>query len=168
MNFKKFEKSDMDYNVFDNFDDGWMLVSAGTTDNYNTMTASWGGVGFIWTKPVFFLVIRKNRYTAEFLEANETFTCAYFPNEYKDALALCGSKSGRDIDKAKETGLTVEAVPGYDAVTFKEAKQTFVCKKVLHQPLEESCFDDKELFKEFYTEEEPHILFIGTIEEYGE
>lgn len=168
MNFKKFEKTDIKRNVFENFDDDWMLVSAGTESNYNTMTASWGGIGFIWTKPVFYLLIRKNRYTLEFLENNEVFTCAYFEEKYKDALMVCGSKSGKDGDKVKEAGLNVTSVPEYDAVTFKESKNTFVCKKVLHQPLEEECFDDLDIRKEFYNGEEDHVLFIGTIEEYGE
>ena len=30
----------------------WMLVSAGDKDKFNMMTASWGGVGFLWNKPV--------------------------------------------------------------------------------------------------------------------
>lgn len=168
MNFRKFKKEDVKQNIFKNFDDNWLLVSAGTANDYNTMTASWGGMGFIWMKPVFFLVIRTNRYTLEFLDKYDKFTCSYFGEGYKDALAICGSKSGRDTDKVAEAGLTVEQIPGHDAVTFKEAKHTFICSKVLHQELEESGFDNTELYKEFYEGDENHVLFIGTIDEFGE
>ena len=30
----------------------WMLVSAGDKEKFNMMTASWGGVGVLWNRPV--------------------------------------------------------------------------------------------------------------------
>lgn len=32
----------------------WMLVSAGDKEKFNMMTASWGGVGVLWNRPVVF------------------------------------------------------------------------------------------------------------------
>ena len=69
------------------------------------MTASWGGVGVIWGKDVVTAYIRPQRYTKEFVDANDTFTISFFPEEYRKALSLCGSVSGRDRDKIAEAGL---------------------------------------------------------------
>ena len=84
----------------------WALITAGDESGYNTMTASWGGLGQLWNKDVCFIFIRPQRYTYEFIEKNELFTMSFYPEEYRKALSFCGTKSGRDYDKAKETGLT--------------------------------------------------------------
>lgn len=41
----------------------WMLITAGDSASYNTMTASWGGIGWLWNKPVAFIFVRPERYT---------------------------------------------------------------------------------------------------------
>ena len=83
----------------------WMLVTAGTKEKFNTMTASWGGIGWLWNKPVAFVFIRPERYTYEFVEKNDYLTLSFLGEENKKIHAVCGSKSGRNIDKVKETGL---------------------------------------------------------------
>ena len=74
----------------------WMLISAGSPEKFNSMTASWGGIGFMWNKPVAFAVIRPTRYTFEFVESRKRFTLSFFSQNYKKALGIFGSKSGRD------------------------------------------------------------------------
>ena len=59
----------------------WMLVSAGDKDKFNMMTASWGGVGFLWNKPVVFVFIRPERYTREFVDAKGAFTLSFLGEE---------------------------------------------------------------------------------------
>lgn len=76
----------------------WMLVTAGTPDKFNTMTASWGGVGYLWNKAVAFVFIRPERYTHEFVENNERLTLAFLGNENREILNFCGTKSGRDCN----------------------------------------------------------------------
>ena len=49
----------------------WMLVSAGDKEKFNMMTASWGGVGVLWNRPVVFAFIRSERYTREFIDAKK-------------------------------------------------------------------------------------------------
>ena len=56
----------------------WMLVTAGNQERFNTMTASWGGIGWLWNKPVAFVFVRPERYTHEFIEANERFTLSFY------------------------------------------------------------------------------------------
>ena len=69
------------------------------------MTASWGGIGWLWNKTVAFVFIRPERYTYEFVEKNDYLTLSFLGEENKKIHAVCGSKSGRNIDKVKETGL---------------------------------------------------------------
>lgn len=83
-----------------------MLVTAGNAEKFNMMTASWGGLGFLWNRPVAFVFIRPQRYTFDFVERNEGFTLSFFGEEYRKVLQLCGTKSGREIDKVAETKLT--------------------------------------------------------------
>ena len=97
---------DLSENFFEVIGKEWMLVTAGNKDHFNTMTASWGGIGFLWNKPVVYVFIRPERYTFEFIEKSEYFTLSFLGEEHKDAHKVCGSKSGRDMDKVAATGLT--------------------------------------------------------------
>ena len=55
-------------NVFKLIGKDWMLITAGTSESFNTMTASWGGMGVLWDKKVSFVFVRPTRFTFEFLE----------------------------------------------------------------------------------------------------
>lgn len=114
-----------------------MLVTAGTEDKCNTMTASWGGLGVIWHKNVATIYIRPERYTYELIEKEEYFTLSFFGDEYKSVLAKCGSTSGRDMDKIKENGLTVKA-SDKGGVYFAQAELVLVCRKRYAQDLDTS------------------------------
>lgn len=118
-------------NVFSTIGKEWMLVTAGTKDKWNTMTASWGCLGWLWNKPVAVVFIRPERYTHDFIEQGDTLTLSFLGHseEARKALNFCGSRSGRDFDKAKETGLTpVELELG--TVGFEQARLTFECHKL--------------------------------------
>ena len=102
---------DLSENFFEVIGKEWMLVTAGSKEHFNTMTASWGGIGWLWNKPVVFVFIRSERYTYEFMEENEYFTLSFLGKENRSIYNLCGSKSGREVDKVKETGLNPIGVP---------------------------------------------------------
>ncbi len=69
----------------------WMLVTAGTSERFNTMTASWGGIGFLWNRPVAFVFVRPERYTFGFIEKNERLTLSFLGEEHRDILNFCGT-----------------------------------------------------------------------------
>lgn len=75
-----------------------MLITAGR-DKCNTMTASWGGLGVMWSKNVAFVVVRPQRYTKEFLDAEPAFSLSFLGDEHRKALSYLGSVSGRNEDK---------------------------------------------------------------------
>lgn len=108
---------------------GWMLVTSGTKDSYNTMAASFGTVGIMWDRPATTMFIREIRYTNEFLQKNDYYTLSFFDEEYRPALSLLGTKSGRDTDKIKESGLTPVETP-LGNMAFGEARIVIECKKM--------------------------------------
>jgi flavin reductase (DIM6/NTAB) family NADH-FMN oxidoreductase RutF len=140
--------------------DDWALVTVGNGEKWNTMTVSWGGVGEIWGRDAAFIFIRPQRYTYEFIEKNDLFTISFFGGEYKKELALCGSKSGRDTDKAAATGL----IPVFldDIVSFEQAQTVLVCKKVAFQDLDPSGFLDASI-EESYPSKDYHRMYVGQI-----
>lgn len=140
--------------------DNWGLVTAGNAEKFNTMTVSWGGLGEIWGKDAVFIFIRPQRYTYEFLENEELFTLSFYGDECKDALKICGSKSGRDIDKVAATGLTPVFTDG--SVTFEQAEYTLVCRKMASQFIDPAGFEDKNIEKN-YSSADYHKVYIGEI-----
>lgn len=140
----------------------WMLVTAGNIkDTFNTMTASWGCMGVLWNKNVAISYIRPQRFTYLFTEANELMTLCFFEDDMRDALRFCGTHSGRDFDKIKETGLTpVESEEG--AVIFAEAKLALVCRKLYVSDIREEGFIDKSLLTN-YPQKDYHRQYICEI-----
>ena len=45
---KEIKVNELTDNLFETISKEWMLVTAGTKDKFNTMTANWGGAGFLW------------------------------------------------------------------------------------------------------------------------
>lgn len=117
----------------------WMLVSAGDKEKFNMMTASWGGVGVLWNRPVVFAFIRSERYTREFIDAKNEFTITFLGPEHRKAHSICGSKSGREIDKVAATGLTPLFTEAGNPV-FEEARLTLECKVVYKSEIERPSF----------------------------
>ena len=146
--------------IFSQYDKKWALITAGEKENFNTMTISWGGMGTIWNKPVVTAYIRTNRYTHEFIDANEYFTVSFYPDEYKKTLGILGSKSGKDMDKMHESGLTPKFVT--NGVTFEEAEVTLVCKKLFKQHMQEENIPD-DILAMWYEGDAPHDMYIGEV-----
>lgn len=138
----------------------WALLTAGESDNFNTMTVSWGGIGELWNKDVCFVFVRPQRYTYEFIEKNDYFSLSFFGGEYKKELGLCGSKSGRDIDKIAETGFS--PIDLGKAVGFEQAKVNIVLKKLAYQDMKPDGFIDETIMKN-YASNDFHRVYVGEI-----
>ncbi len=154
------ELSALKFNPFDKISKEWYLISAGSEEKWNTMTASWGFMGVMWGKECVMAVVRPSRYTHEFLKTNDIFTISFFEPKYRSALSFCGAHSGRDTDKAKETGLTPLFTDG--TVTFEQASLVFVCKKVFEMPMDPSAIDSG-INSRFNGNDPVHTEFIGEI-----
>lgn len=157
---KEISPNNFEKSAFEMIGKDWMLLTAGNENKYNTMTASWGGLGVLWNKNVVFAFVRPQRFTFDFMNDNEYFSCAFFKEDYRNALAYCGKYSGRDVDKAKECNLT----PVFDenAPYFDEADTVIVCKKLYVQQMDESCIIDESV-KANYNGDDYHHVFVGEI-----
>lgn len=153
--------TDENINPFKMIGKDWMLVTAGDEKGWNTMTASWGFMGVMWGKNVATAVIRPQRYTKEFIDNSEYFTLSFFDESQKPALSYCGAKSGRDVDKAKETGLNPISVDG--TTSFEQAKLIIVCKIMYAQEMNEESFVDKSADEKWYKDKDYHVQYIGEI-----
>lgn len=155
---------ELDGNVFKMLDSDWMLVTASdkSGEKVNTMTASWGGMGVLWGKKVAFVFIRPQRYTFEFIEQNDRLTLSFFGGEKREALTLCGRKSGRDCDKIKEAGLETVRL-GEGLYSFTDAKVVLSCRKIYTDFIKEENMLDESIMKN-YANGDFHKVFVCEIE----
>ena len=138
------------------------LLTAGDSKNFNSMTIGWGSIGGMWKKPFIQVVVRPQRYTFEFMEKYETFTVSVLPSQYKAALSIMGSRSGRNTDKVSETGLTVFNSELVEAPSYKEAELVFECRKNYWQDMNPDNFLDSSIFEK-YPDKDYHRIYFGEI-----
>lgn len=158
---QKIDPKTLTVNPFTLIGDQWMLITAGTPEHCNTMTASWGGVGVMWAEPSATCYIRPQRYTKEFIDKEELFSVSFLKDGHRDALKLCGSVSGRDHDKIKEAGLTPVFIDGVPA--FEEADTILICRKMYRTSMNPADFIDKDADSKFYPEKDYHDMYIAEI-----
>ena len=139
-------------NAFELIGKEWMLVAAGMPEHFNMMTASWGGIGWLWNKPVAFVFIRPERYTYQFTEREDRMTLSFLGTdneEMRRIMNFCGTASGRDHDKQAETGLTPVATEG-GSVAFAEARLTVEGRKLFRSEMQAAHFLDKAVLERWY------------------
>ena len=127
---KKINIAEKSFNPFELIGQKWMLISAGTED------------------------------TKEFVDAGEYFTLTVLKDGHRDALNKMGSKSGRDMDKMHESGLTPVFVEGQP--TFEEAELVLICRK---RGVTDIAPDDmaQEVQDKWYGDHDYHTMYIGEI-----
>lgn len=158
---------DFDTHIFSLFDRHWALVTAGTPEKFNSMTISWSSMGTIWGapgkgRPIVTVYINPLRYTYGIINKCDRYTVSFYPESFRKALTILGSRSGRDGDKLPGTGLTPLTVDG--AVTYREAELTFVCRKLFQQTLDKRLIPP-EIAEAFYApEDDAHRMYIGEVE----
>ncbi|MFI3249951.1 MAG: flavin reductase family protein [Eubacteriales bacterium] len=146
-------------NPFSLFDDAWPLITAGTQESCNTMTASWGGLGILWNLPMATIYVRPQRYTKEFLDREEYFSLSFLGDPHRKNLSYCGTISGRDQDKIAHCGYTTL----FDhAPYFAEADMVMICRKRFTQPLNGSAIPE-EIVDQVYPDKDFHHLYFGEI-----
>lgn len=149
-------------NAADMWTTSWFLLTAGDRQNYNAMTIGWGSIGVMWNKPFIQVVVRPGRHTFQYIEKHPTFTVCAFPTQYRKALTLLGTKSGRDSDKIKESGLTIIQSKKIDAPSYKEAELILECKKMYWQDMAPENFLDSTIVKN-YPKQDFHRIYFGEI-----
>ena len=160
MGFKKIETWEMPGNPFEMIERQAALLSAGTKEVFNTMTIGWGLMGDLWNVPACTVYVRHSRYTMEFMEKNDLFTVSFFGTPRPEALATLGVKSGREMDKIHNSGLTPVAIEGQAA--FEEAHTVLVCKKIYVDDLNPEKVPP-EWKEKFYHNGDYHRIYTGQV-----
>ncbi len=146
----------------------WMLITAGKPGScgkdWNTMTASWGGLGYLWNRPVACIFVRPNRHTHGFIEAEQGLTLSFMPETFREKLVYCGRNSGREVDKMAETGmapLTLES----GLVAIEGAELVLECRKLFRTSLQQADFIDwSDVSPRWYNDADPlHDMYICEI-----
>lgn len=160
MTFQKINIQDLDMNAFQAIGKDWMLITAGDQQKVNTMTASWGGVGVLWGENVVTAYIRPQRYTKEFVDAQDCFSLSFF-NGYKKELGVLGSVSGRDTNKIEDVDFHVTYLE--DFPTFEEAKLVFIVEKIYEDTIKPECFLNTSYDDKWYPQKDYHTMYIAKI-----
>ena len=163
-----FQDMSLDYfecNPFNTIGQDWFAITAKKGDKVNAMTAGWGGMGAMWGKSCVFVVVRKSRYTKEFMDASDRFSITFFPDKKgKGLLKYLGSVSGRDEDKLSVARVGVDY---YEDVPYIDAgKIVLICRKMFCAPLEKSGFLDAEIDPKWYADGDYHDLYIAEVERF--
>ncbi|GIM27927.1 hypothetical protein CPJCM30710_05930 [Clostridium polyendosporum] len=132
-------------------------------DKVNTMTISWGSIGYMWGRPVLTVMVRKSRYTYELLEKIDNFTVSIpYGDKLQSALALCGKKSGRNTDKCKEANISFASSKEVDSPIVDNCNMYYECKVVYKGEMDKSLLIP-EIDEKFYSNNDYHVLYFGEI-----
>lgn len=158
--FKEILAKDIKDNLIKTIADEWMLISAGNKNGHNMMTASWGFMGEMWGKDCVTVAIRPQRYTLEFVDKNDCFALSFY-GDNKAIHKVCGSESGRDVNKTEKTKLT----PVFDnnTVYFEEARMVIICKKLYTDFLRPENFLSDEEKQKWYPNADYHKMITAEI-----
>lgn len=142
---------------------GGVLLTVRSDGAVNTMTIGWGSLSVYWGRPVFIVPVRLSRHTHFLMEQAEVFTVTVPKgDELKQALAFCGSRSGRNVDKFAACKLTAQ--PGREVAcpVVAEGWLHYECRirgkmtmtaEVLDPVIDQSVYDDGDY----------HTLYFGEI-----
>lgn len=159
---KEVKLSEVSDKILDSISKGaFLTVKNG--DKINTMTIGWASIGRIWNQPVFEVMVRYSRYTYDLIKDADSFTVSFtLDDSLKDALSVCGSKSGRDIDKFGQCNLT----PKYDDIVktpyIAEADLHVLCDILYGQPMDPKRLPES-LKERWYGDEDYHVIYYGQV-----
>ena len=159
--YKRIAPDKIPGNIIKMLSEDWMLITGGNDEKFNPMTASWGGLGYLYNKPVTFCFINPARYTYDIMDKGDTYTLTFYTETYREALNYCGHNSGKDKDKVKEAGLTPITTPS-GSKAFSEAWMIIECRKMVSQTINIDGISDPELRKQ-WAGKAMHKMFIGEI-----
>lgn len=160
--FREIQPEQWDGNVFSQIGKEWMLIGAGEGEQANLMTASWGAMGVLWRLPVAHCYVRPQRHTRGLIDQGDRYSLLFFDEQYREQLNLCGTKSGRDIDKFKACGFT-RLFDEHGTVYVEQARAAIFCRKLYHQDMESSLFLDQKIQELHYSNGDYHRIYIGEI-----
>lgn len=141
------------------------FLTVKNNDKVNAMTIGWGSIGYIWNRPIFTVLVRYSRFTYELLEKTNEFTVSVpTKSNLSKALGICGTQSGRDLDKIKAADLTLQESLSLETPIIKECDLHFECKIVHKQSMEPGLLDEG-IKTDKYSDNDYHVIYYGEIVE---
>lgn len=138
------------------------FLNTKTEDKENSMTIAWGNIGYMWKKPVFTVMVRYSRYTYELIEKAKEFTVSIpFDDGMKEALKICGTKSGKDVNKLEEAKLNKSRGIKVSSFMIEDCKLHYECKVICKQSIDRAQMD--EVVSKNYKDGNYHVLYYGEI-----
>ena len=163
-NFREISPGELVESPFKLFDKDWILITAPDStkeSGANAMTASWGGLGILWNKPTATVYVRPQRYSHALCEAADRIALCVLPEEYRDALRYCGTRSGKDTDKLLDCSLDCTDINGVPVI--KQSRIALICKKAYSDFIKKDSFLDTDHMKH-YPKDDFHRFYILEIE----
>ena len=145
-----------------------ILLTTKANDRVNTMTIGWATLGIQWGKPICIVFVRQSRHTKPMLDETGEFTVNIPLGEFdKNILSICGTKSGRDMDKIAQLGLTLEEGQTVDVPGIQELPLTLECKVIYKQKQDLSAIPEN-ILNRYYPADETgfqdyHYAYYGEI-----
>jgi len=154
---------DLDLPPFTTFDpNGILLVSGQDAVHANVMTISWGMFGIMWGKPIVMVMVRPTRHTWEYITKAADFTVNWMGQDWAEAVQVCGTASGRDMNKFETTGLHPVRGLQVDSPVIRESVLAVECRIVYRDTVRPESFIDPSL-SFVYEAEDYHALFYGEV-----
>ncbi|MBI5725979.1 MAG: flavin reductase family protein [Planctomycetes bacterium] len=141
---------------------GLLLGSYDSAGKANAMTIGWGSAGSIWGLPVWIVLVRPSRYTYRCIEHAGCFSVNVPPDSLGMACALCGSKSGRDMDKLAAAGLTATRGSTVLAPAIEQCPIVYECQ-VVHSNDVIPARLAEEIVSGAYASNDYHRIYFGKI-----
>ena len=134
-----------------------MVTVADKAGNTNIITIAWTGT-VCSDPPMTYVSIKPERYSHHMVEETGEFVINLTTETLSRAVDFCGVKSGRDVDKWKETGLTAKRAEKVRCPLIEESPVNLECRvseireypshdmfiaEILQVHVDESLFDEK-------------------------
>jgi flavin reductase (DIM6/NTAB) family NADH-FMN oxidoreductase RutF len=145
---------------------GAFVVTKDERGKANPMTIGWAQLGIVWSEPAMSVLVRESRYTHACITHSSTFSvCVPRPGDLKDALLLCGTKSGRDMDKAAEAGLTLAPAQTIDTPIIEACGLHYECEIIARTQQSRDDFTDRadKVLQTYYPKGDYHLIVLGRI-----
>ena len=161
--FKEVAIQDFTCNPFTSIGKDWMLISAAKKDgSANTMTAAWGGLGWLWERPVAYLFVRQSRFTKEFIDETGKVSLSFLGKGFRKEFGYLGTISGRQEDKIAHSGLTLSFD---EEIPFFEESETVIFGHIIsEQIVTEDTFLDETIAQNHYTDHNLHSVYVLQID----
>ena len=140
----------------------FLIVKSKDDEKINVMTIGWAAIGYMWSKPIMTVMVRKSRFTHHIIEKASSFTVSIPTDGLKEALDFCGTKSGRNFDKFKECNLTIIPAQEIDTPIINISGFHYECKIVYKSEMNPD-FLCKEYREDVYTDNDYHTFYFGEI-----